>query len=279
MRRHLLLLAILLSPAPGRAAFQFQDVGARPAAMGGAFCAVADDAHGPHYNPAGMVQVQSRKVTLNTARLFGLADLACHSISVLQPSRWAALGLGAQRFGGALYRESSLSLSLARPLAKDLFLGLSLRGLQLAISGYGVDHALVLDLGVLAAMNQSLKWGFSVRNLNDGHLGRQQEGIPQDLIMGFAFRPHAGLLLSADLGPDLSPCSEGTRSLARYPIFLRLGQEFCLWPPLTLRLGLQTRPARFSGGMGVRAGPLRLDYCYRSHEILGGSHHISLSAP
>ena len=283
MRWHLLLpaslLLIFIATPPSLAAFQFLDMGARPTAMGGAFCAVADDALAAHYNPAGMAQVHGRKVALNSGRLFGLDDLACHSFSMLQPFRWAVLGLGAQRFGGTLYRESSLSLSLARPLGNSLFLGLSLRGLQLAISDYGVDHALVLDLGVLAALNRRLKWGLSVRNLSGGHLGRQQEGIPQNLVMGFAFRPHAGWLLSADLGPDLCPCSEGTLSLARYPILLRLGEEFCLWPPFTLRLGLQTRPTRFSGGMGVRAGPLRLDYCYRSHPILGGSHHVSLSSP
>jgi hypothetical protein len=272
-------LLIFLYPLPGQTAFEFLDTGARPVAMGGAFCAVADDAHAPHYNPAGMVQVRRRKVTFSTGRFFGLADVTLHSVYLLQPSRWGILGLGAQRFGGGLYRESTLSLSFARPLRKNLFLGLSLRGLQLAISGYGVDRTLGLDLGFLAAMTSSLRWGLLARNLNNGRLGSGREQIPRGLIMGFAFRPYAGLLLSADLRPDLSPISEGTLNLVRYPISLRLGQEFCLWPSLTLRLGLQTRPTRYSMGMGVGAGPFQLDYCHRSHQFLGGSHHISLSSP
>jgi hypothetical protein len=97
--------------------------------------------------------------------------------------------------------------------------------------------------------------------------------------VGFALRLNDGLLLSADLASDITPGSMGKLAMGKYPLVLRFGQEARLWNSVTLRLGLQTRPTRYSMGMGVGAGPFQLDYCYRSHQILGGSHHVSLSLP
>lgn len=279
MRWLLCLLLTFPFPLPGQAAFEFLDTGARPVAMGGAFCAVVDDAHAPHYNPAGMAQVPDRRAAFDYCQLFGLADLSLHNVSFLQPTRWGVLGLGAQRFGGELYQETALGLSYARLLRDNLFVGLSLRGLQLTILDYGSDLTLGIDLGILAVMSPRLRWGLSVRNLNDGRLGRWGEGMPQVLVMGLAFGPHSRLLLSADLWQDIADISVEELAGGAYPIEIRLGQELRLWAPLILRLGLQARPARFSGGLGLRTGPFHLDYAYCSHQFLGPTHHVSLTAP
>lgn len=279
MRWLLSFLLIFLYPLPGQTAFEFLDTGARPVAMGGAFCAVADDAHTLHYNPAGAGQLQGRKVALSSCRLFGLADLSLHNLCLLQPTRWGVLGLEIQRFGGILYSETALSLSYARPLRENLLLGSSLRGLQLAISGYGSDHTLVLDLGLLATVAPRVSWGVSMHNLNNGRLGRWRQEMPQVLSMGFAYCPNSRLLLSVDLRQDIANCSVDKLTDGGYPVELRLGQESHIWAPLTARLGLGTGPTRFSAGVGVRAGPFQLHYAYRSHQLLGGSHHVSLTWP
>lgn len=273
------LLFIILNPVPGQTAFEFLDLGARPVAMGGAFCAVADDAHGPHYNPAGMGQARGRMLALSYCRPFELADLSLQYACLLQSTTWGVLGLVAQRFGTDLYQEMALGLSFAHPLGENLFAGLSLRGLQLAISDYGSDEALGLDLGLLAAVTHRISWGVSVYNLNNGRLGRKREEMPQVLIMGFAFHLDTRLLLSADLSQDIADCSVGKLAGGEYPIEFRLGHEFRPWAPLTIRLGLGTLPTRFSAGVGIGAGPFHLDYAYRSHQFLGGTHHVSLSSP
>lgn len=279
MRWLLIFLLIFLYSPPGHTAFEFLDTGARPVAMGGAFCAVADDAHAPHYNPAGAGRVQGREVALGSCRLFGLADLSLHNVCLLQPIGWGVLGLEVQRFGGILYNETTLGLSYARPLRENLLLGFSLRGLQLAISGYGSDQTLCLDLGLLARVASRVSWGASMHNLNDGRLGRWQEEMPQVLIMGLACRPNSRVLLAAELRQDIADCSMAALTGGGYPVELRLGQETRIWAPLTARLGLGTGPTRISAGVGVKAGPFRLHYAYRSHQLLGGSHHASLTWP
>jgi len=279
VRWHLVLLFILLFPHSVHGAFEFLDVGARPAAMGGAFCAVADDAHALHYNAAGMGQLQGRRASVSTCQYFGLAGPSMHNISLLQSASWGVLGLEVQRFGQDLYRETALGLSFGRSLLEALSLGISLRGLQLAISGYGSAQTFGLDLGFLAAMTPRFRWGVWVYNLNNGRLGRSRQEMPQVFIMGFAYRPDSKLLLSADLLLDIADCSVEKLARGAYPVELRLGQESRLWNPVALRLGLQTRPTRFSAGLGLEAGHLSLDYAYRSHQFLGGTHYVSLSWP
>ena len=71
-----LAIAITLAAAatPGRAdEGRFQDfaAGARAAALGGAFGALADDASGVFYNPAGLVDVRTARVNVSTS-LYGL---------------------------------------------------------------------------------------------------------------------------------------------------------------------------------------------------------------
>ena len=48
-------------------------------------------------------------------------------------------------------------------------------------------------------------------------------------------------------------------------------------PYFVLRGGVQSQPARFSGGMGMRAGIVRLDYAYHQHGTLSGQHEFTLT--
>jgi hypothetical protein len=276
VRWHLFILFPLFFSQPAGAAFEFSEVGARSVALGGAFCAVSDDAGGLSQNPAGMCWAPGRRVNLSACRPFGLADLDTQELAFLQPfSRWA-LGLRAQRFGGDLYSEMTVGLSCGRRFLDGFSAGLSLRGLQLAISQYGCDRTWSCDLGFLGAFSSRWRWGMAILNVNDARLGAAQEGLPQILAIGFSCRPEDHLLVAADLSQDVADASADDVALGRYPVELRLGCEGHLWPPLVLRLGLQSRPIRFSVGLGLMAGPLDLDYACRSHQLLGPTHYLTI---
>src|SRR5690349_6062804 len=67
-------LAVAAAPAGATkyaAEFLKIPVGARAVGMGGAFCAVADDATSPFWNPAGMVYLPYKEVFLQHAEQFG----------------------------------------------------------------------------------------------------------------------------------------------------------------------------------------------------------------
>lgn len=115
-------------------AFKDWHWGTRPAGMGGAFCAIADDINAPLWNPAGLAQLKNKEVTFMYAKPylglenvnFGLMFLGyAHPISPqLSDSddgelilNWGVAGINCTNFYGTeLYRENSLSLSYAKEI-------------------------------------------------------------------------------------------------------------------------------------------------------------------
>jgi len=280
VRRHptLLFLLIILVPFSGQAAFEHVETGARPAALGGAYCALSDDVHGPLHNPAGAGWLSHQAIALSASRPFGLAELDTQELSVLQPAFGWVLGLHARRFGGRLYREMTIGISGARRIVDILSAGCCLRGRQLAIRGYGSDESWSLDLGLVALPGERWRWGMAVHNLNNGRLGRDRQGMPQVLMVGLACRPEERLWLSGELLGDLTDLSVDPFGSPAYPLEWRLGCEARLRNMAALRLGLQNRPLRISAGLELAAGPLRLGYAWRSHPLLGSTHHVTLMA-
>jgi hypothetical protein len=254
------------------------EVAARPAALGGAYCALSDDAPGPLHNPAGVGWLDDRKIALSVSRPFGLAELDARELSILQPISGWIVGLHAREFGGRLYRETTLGLSCSHRFLDGLSAGWCLRGLQLAISGYGSDETWSLDVGLVVVPGSRWRWGMAVRNLNNGRLGRGREGMSQVLMVGAACRPEDHVLLSADLLGDLTDVSVDRFQPGGYPLEWRLGCEARPRDSVALRLGLQNHPMRISAGLEISAGSLRLGYAWRSHQLLGSTHHITLIA-
>jgi hypothetical protein len=271
-----LFMAIFCYPLDSRAAFEFAEIGARPAALAGAYCALSDDAHGPMYNPAGTGWASGRAIAMSACRPFGLVELDTQEFSILQPvSGWVA-GLYARRFGGHLYREITMGLSCSHRFLDNLSIGWCLRGLQLAISGYGSDETWSLDTGILAVPGTRWRWGMAIRNLNNGRLGQNQEGMAQVLMVGLACRPEEFVWLSADLLGDAAEVSSSPFKPGAYPLEWRLGCEARPRDLLALRLGLQNHPLRISAGLEISAGPFRLGYAWRSHQLLSPTHHLTL---
>jgi hypothetical protein len=171
----------------------------------------------------------------------------------------------------------TLGLGYSRHLWESFSMGLCLRGLQLSIADHGSGATWCLDLGLMGAMSHQLRWGMAVYNLNNGRLSQCEGGVSQILSLGLACHPQEGLLLCADLVEDITDVSTETSPLGKYPVELRLGCEGRLGRSLALRLGLQSRPMRFSGGLGLMAGSVHLDYACRSHQLLGPTHHLTIS--
>jgi hypothetical protein len=107
-----LVLLALLAPAPaGADEGRFQDyaVGSRAMSLGGAFTAIADDASGIFYNPAGLVDVNGARLSLST-NLYGMelrgatplqgavdrldSGVSAADLIILPSSTGAVIGLG-----------------------------------------------------------------------------------------------------------------------------------------------------------------------------------------
>jgi long-subunit fatty acid transport protein len=131
------ILSFLSSPL---FAFDEFPVGARPAGMGEAFTAVADDVHSLYYNPAGLASLYRPEVTAYYARPFpSLSDqtkTAQTFINITIPipknNHWGGLGVEYQEFRvDSLFKERTVTLAYGRSLFSDrLALGLGLKELS-----------------------------------------------------------------------------------------------------------------------------------------------------
>lgn len=198
------------------AAFRNADWGARPAGMGGAFTAVADDSNALLYNPSGITQARQIQGSFMYAKPFaGLDQVSLNKnfFSAVVPSgRGFALGFSWTGLNAPSYRENTASLSFAfdlkerlPALAADVSFGLQADYLS---HEFRVDErtrtdrvfrdgnarsAVGLGVSFLAkprsALLPGLQVGGSGRYLNQPDVGLLDEDkVPRELSLGLGYR-------------------------------------------------------------------------------------------
>ncbi len=268
----LFVTAALAQVEHGLAALQI-GVGARPAAMGEAFVAVADDATGSFWNPAGNAWLPKRQAHFTHTEWF--QDVQQNSASVVFPvNRWAfGLHVLLNSVSGMEHRrqptEEPLStfsahdfvfgLSLAKRISERLRLGANLRYVNEKIYVESAD-GFSLDAGVQYRMPlEGLKIGFCWQHLGStNELRKEKIRLPQTLRLGTAYQlPESLIHFSWLLAADYVYVFEDEASV-------HIGTEIQPFPLIALRLGYQTgwETHDISAGFGLKWDFFRLDYAY-----------------
>jgi len=178
-------------------AFERQDTGARPSALGGAFVAVGGDVHSLLYNPAGLSYLSCKELSSSYGKLFtGLDDGSNLSHSLIlygQPVKtWGSIGIGWMETKlDSLYQERTLALGYGRSWMDNLSFGAALKQYQISVSVPGVNYddngntvsgadavfargrsagAMGLDLGMFYEPVARYGLGLSVQNVNQPRL-------------------------------------------------------------------------------------------------------------
>ena len=299
----LILLAALLQPAAavnqnaGTTGFNFLKigVGARPAALGGAFAAVTGDVEATAWNPAGLLGLEQRTATLSMSSYLvdtqaGFASVAFPSpnrawafsanyVSYGEMQRMSEEGQDLGTFGAA---DLATYLTVAQRFWRDwLTLGANLKAVYSTIDDYSSD-AYMVDLGLLARGPLSgMTLGASLSNLGSvrsGYAGDYKDSLPVLLRFGVAHRPaHAPLpmllLIDFNLPNDNDP-------------YMAFGAEIRLGNGLYLRPGYSTQqtgiegedPLGLTAGAGFALQRHRLDYAFSSYPDLGDVHRLSITS-
>ena len=306
--RHLLisipfLLAALLQPvqasheSAGTTGFNFLKVGvgARGAALGGAFTAVSGDPEAAFWNPAGIQGLAQRTMALSMSSY--LVDTQAGSFSVALPGARRTWAFNLTYFSyGDMRRTSSdgqdlgtfgpsdlaAYLTLAQPWWRDwLTVGANLKAVYSTIDAYSAD-AFMLDLGLLTqGPMDGMSIGASLSNLGtvrSGYAGDFKDSLPVVMRLGVSHRPAhmpMPMLLLAELNipNDNDP-------------YLAFGAEVRLAGGLYLRPGYSAQQTGMEGqervgltaGLGVNAQRYRLDYAFASYAGLGEVHRVSLTS-
>jgi hypothetical protein len=269
-------------------------VGARPAALGGAFAAVAGDVEAAAWNPAGLAGIGQRTAAMSLTRY--LLDTQAGFVSVALPSPGRVWGFSVSYFSYGEMRKTGQDgqdlgefgasdlaayLTVAQPFWRDwLVLGLNLKAVYSTIDEYSSD-AYMVDLGLrVRGPLDGMALGASLSNLGaarSGYVGSAKDELPKHFRLGVAHQPaHAPvpLLLLADLNVpnDNDP-------------YLAFGAEIRLGSGLYLRPGYSTQqsglqgdsPLGLTAGAGFATQRYRLDYAFTSYPDLGDVHRVSVA--
>lgn len=220
MKRTVIYFSLLLTALLGllqvhlsHAYFQDAAVGVRPAGMGEAFTAVADDANTMLFNPAGLARISGLEFTgmysdlytnLNARLYTGQRDqLGYNFVGLAIPLSESVGTLGASwtHFYSVFYKENTFTLSYGRQIAADhiLDLGVNLKALQWLVEAN--DHSTDPTL----------------------YPERQKLGYTADA--GVLFRPFSGMTLGAGVD-NLIPIAMNLSGGRNVPMVLRGGAAF-----------------------------------------------------
>lgn len=293
--RRAVLAALLAGLAAGRAAaaenvgttgaqFLRTQVGGRPAGLGGAYAALADDVWALHYNPGGLGLVPRSELGLMYEQRELDIDLSQGGIAVPLGGTWT-LGASALRLGTTDTRRGALGLELGTFEVEDLAVsgGVGFRWGSVGIGAVGryvrsrLDDRTastgMADIGVLWRYSDRLSVGAAIQHIG-GRLrfDRVSDPLPRTVRVGAAVRLFDDrLMLTGDA------------------IFVRdldargaIGGEFRVAAPLVVRAGLRLggdRPTRerYSLGLGLTFGAIDLDYAFSPVGLLGAEHRVSLA--
>ncbi len=177
--------------------------GARAEAMGGAFTAVADDAHATYFNPAGLAQITKRNLALD--HLEFIEDIKTEHASYVQPFNSAGGSLGAQvsfidmgtieriDAGGTSAGEADVtartgSIGWGQAIGDNFALGVSGKYISQDLAGEK-DSTFAADVGLLAfVVPDRFALGASIQNLGSKvKIGSTDENLPLTYRGGAAF--------------------------------------------------------------------------------------------
>jgi hypothetical protein len=271
------------------------DAGARSTAMGGAFVGLSDDEAALYFNPAGLIQMETKRffTTYNNY----ITDIQSGFLGYVHPYENTRLGASICYFNYGSFDKTddqginlgtfgasdfALALSLAKAINTRFSLGATGKFIYEKIEGYSSD-ALALDLGVLyISRDTRTRIGGVGQNIGTqlkGHTKSHKDPLPTSVKLGISHRMRElPLIVALDAAKPFDN-----------DIFFNLGGEFTALEPLYLRFGWSSfgknfktdsdkdNLAGFAAGFGVTWKVYRFDYAYSSYADLGGVHKISVS--
>lgn len=261
--------------------------GARATAMGEAFVAIADDASGVFWNPAGSVWMNKRKAhfTYNS----WIQGIHHNIASMTTPTRYGSFGVGLmlnsidgferrtiaseEALGTFSAHDFSLLLNFAHQVSPDLSLGINFKYLSEKIY---LDNAngYMVDLGVrYRAPLPGLFLAVSLQNFGySTQMAQEKIRLPRTLRLGAAYRlplKRVQMVVALDYV-----------QVATEDSYLNVGTEIFVVPALALRIGYQTGfvDKDLSAGFGINIGRVEIDYAYVPFgRDLGDAHRFSLT--
>lgn len=264
------------------ASFLHLGTGARPAALGGAFCAVADDINAVQWNPAGLAGMRDRELMFTHNEW--IEEIRKEFFGYAHPFRDWTLGVTAAYFHtdgmvkrdisgndlGGEFGASGLAVTAAggRELSRELSVGAGLRLVQESVEDNSAS-TFSLDAGALYRHGRFL-FGAALQNAG-GSIKLHEDGFPLPLTLRLG--ASTDMVRRTTLALEIEKASDAD-------LALKAGAEWEASKKLFLRAGYTTAAAENSGpgvsaGFGVDVRYAIIDYSFTPFGDLGAVHLLS----
>jgi hypothetical protein len=272
---------------PGESSGEFLTIysDARPASLGDAYVALAENAAGLGFNPAGLVRASSREITASYVSWIGEANFQHLAYTHPRNATGEAYGLSLLHFdAGGFQQTNELGLSTGYKLAaRDISLSLGYgrwvgRYLAVGVAAKYVHRELDrYDAGAAAGDFGLLWWtpvpdlilGASIQNLGTRlRFINDREPLPMTLRVGASYK---AWLDRVHLAADMVKVDDEKWTM-------HLGTELTVMHQVRLRAGWrgdQGLMRGYTAGVGLMVAGVTFDYAYVPFEILGNTHRIT----
>jgi hypothetical protein len=263
-------------------------VGARPAALGSAYSALAADAYAPVWNPAGLgfagqTEVAAQHLSylesihygyLGLARPAGQKSAFGASIQYLSSADIASTDDFGDPAGQFSSRYAAYSLAYGRRLSDKLSLGLTGKWILARIGGFSAQ-AQAVDAGALYRPTSRWALGATVTNIGSPlKFIDAGNSLPLAGHLSAAFHPNAAWTLAAEAVQAAAGSTHG-----------RAGAEWRPVESLALRAGYKSDTVKelsalagMTAGLGVTLWGHELSYAWLPLGDLSMGHYFSLVA-
>jgi hypothetical protein len=260
------LLTVLLPVIISSAVLCQYNPGARQIALANSDVGQADDVFAVFSNPGGLSRMKRREVGIYYSPApFGFKELANGFLAYQEPFKFGSIGIGAMTYGFDLYRESKVIIGFSHSFRNIFFAGISASYHNVSIKKYGSAGTFYIDLGGIWYLNDFIRWGFSVNNLNHASFAGSDDQIPVIMNTGISTDIMGDFTLNAALEKDI-----------RYNASMKFGFEYSPIRYISVRSGFSNEPSRFTAGIGINYSFIKLDYAVFTHNDLGLTHQAGL---
>lgn len=240
--------------------------GAKQVSLSNSDLAKCGDVFALYNNPAGLSQIKWREIGIYYSPApFGLSEMSNAFAAYSEPFSFGSIALGAMTYGFDLYRENKFTAGYSFNYQDKFLAGVSFNLHTVSIKNYGHASAFYINAGGIANLNNFLRWGFFLENINRASFGNDDNQIPVVFNTGFSYDVLKNLTLHLALEKDIIQNAS-----------VKFGLEYNLIKYLSLRTGFANEPSKFSAGIGINYSPFRFDYAVFTHQELGLTHQFGL---
>ena len=215
-------------------------------------------------NPSGFALNDNREIGIFYSPFpFGIKELANGNIVFLEPSSFGNFGIGISTFGFDLYKENQFRLGYSNKIVENLYFGFAAYYHSVSIKRYGSSNQINISLGSIFILSERLSLGFSLQN--PLRFPNSQIKLPLIYNLGISYEPLEKSSLNFSITKEIN-----------FPLSVHFGVEYPIIDILYLRIGTQTEPNLYAGGLGISYSVLTFNYAVNSHPELGLSHQLDL---